>query len=322
MKAKVQLEPKAQPGKIKSVPHSGATAQQTSGRTAPWHQSNWDLRAAGNFVFGGAGTGLVIFAAIGQLFGAGYIVPILVGLALIGAGLLCVWAEIGRPLRAMNVYRHAKTSWMTREAMVAPFLFACGLGAAWIGSDLLVWSAAVLAFAYLTCQAQMIKASRGIPAWRSPRIVPLLMLTGLCEGASLAILIAAVTAGHGNPMSLDAFLLVLTAARGLAWYAYCSGLRREGAPTRALAAFSRIEGPFALLGHWVPLVLLFLGLAWSSTAAIFWLGGISALAVLSSGWLFKVVLITRAAFNQGFALPRSAVRGTGSGGPATKPGWS
>lgn len=294
---------------------------RTSGRTAPWHQSNWDLRAAGNFVFGGAGTGLVFFAAIGHAFGAAYVVPALIGLGLVGAGLLCVWAEIGRPLRAMNVYRHAKTSWMTREAMVAPFLFGSGLGAAWTGSEALVWTAAALALVYLTCQAQMIKASRGIPAWRSPRIVPLVMLTGLCEGSSLAILIAAVSADHAYLKWLEAYLLVLVLVRGLAWYAYRSGLQREGAPTKALVALSSIELSFSMLGNWAPLVLLFIALASSSANVIFWLGVISALAALGSGWLFKVVLITRAAYNQGFALPRTAVRGTGSGGPAAKPGW-
>lgn len=294
---------------------------RTSGRTAPWHQSNWDLRAAGNFVFGGAGTGLVVFAAIGHAFGAAYVVPALIGLALVGAGLLCVWAEIGRPWRAMNVYRHAKTSWMTREAMVGPFLFAAGLGAAWTGSEALTWAAAALALVYLACQAQMIKASRGIPAWRSPRIVPLVMLTGLCEGASLALLAAAATADHAYLKWLEGFLLALVLARGLAWYAYRSGLQHEGAPTRALAALSRIELSFSMLGNWAPLVLLFIALASSSANLVFWLGVISALATLWSGWLFKVVLITRAAFNQGFALPRTAVRGTGSGGPAARPGW-
>ncbi len=292
-----------------------------SGRTAPWHQSNWDLRAAGNFVFGGAGTGLLIFAGIGHAFGAAYVLPALIGLALVGAGLLCVWAEIGRPLRAMNVYRHAKTSWMTREAMVAPFLFAIGLAAVWTGSQVSVWAAAALALVYLTCQAQMIKASRGVPAWRSPRIVPLAMLTGLCEGASLAILVAAATADHAYLKWLDAFLLALVLARGLAWYAYRSGLQHEGAPTKALVALSRIELPFAMIGNWAPLVLLFIALASSSTTVVFWLGVISALAVIGSGWLFKVVLITRAAYNQGFALPRLPVRGSGSAGPAAKPGW-
>lgn len=298
-----------------------AQLERTAGQTAPWHQSNWDLRAAGNFVFGGAGTGMVIFAAIGHAFGAAYVLPALIGLALVGAGLLCVWAEIGRPFRALNVYRHSRTSWMTREAMVAPFLFAGGLGAAWTGTPALVWAAAALALVYLTCQAQMIKASRGIPAWRSPRVVPLVMLTGLCEGASLALLVAAATADHAYLKWLEAFLLALALARGLAWYAYRSGLQHEGAPTRTLAALSRIELPFAMLGNWTPLALLFIALASSSVNVIFWLGAISALAALGSGWLFKVVLITRAAYNQGFALPRLPVRGSGDAGPAAKPGW-
>lgn len=294
---------------------------RTAGRTAPWHQGNWDLRAAGNFVFGGAGSGLLILAAIGHAFGAAYVLPALIGLAGVGAGLLCVWAEIGRPLRALNVYRHPQTSWMTREAIVAPFLFASGLASVWTGSEALVWAAAALALVYLACQAQMIKASRGIPTWRSPRIVPLVMLTGLSEGASLAILVAAATADHAYLKWLEAFLLALALARGLAWYAYRSGLQHEGAPRKALVALSRIELPFAMMGNWVPLVLLFIALASSSTRVVFWLGAISALAAIGSGWLFKLVLITRAAYNQGFALPRLPVRGSGSAGPAARPGW-
>ncbi|OGA10057.1 MAG: hypothetical protein A3H33_04430 [Betaproteobacteria bacterium RIFCSPLOWO2_02_FULL_65_20] len=293
----------------------------TAGRTAPWHQSNWDLRAAGNFVFGGAGTGLLIFAAIGHALGAAYVLPALIGLACVGAGLICVWAEIGRPLRALNVYLHPQTSWMTREALVAPFLFAGALAAVWTGSQSLIWAVAVLALVYLNCQAQMIRASRGIPAWRSPRTVPLIMLTGLCEGASLAILVAAATADHAYLKWLDAFLLALVLARGLAWYAYRSGLQHEGAPTKALAALSAIELPFMVLGNWLTLVLLVIALASSSARVVFWLGVISALAALGSGWLFKAVLITRAAYNQGFALPRLPVRGSGSGGSAAKPGW-
>ena len=291
-----------------------------SGRTAPWHQTNWDLRAAGNFVFGGAGTGLIVFSAIGHAFGAAYVIPGLGGLALVGLGLLCVWAEIGRPFRALNVYRHAQTSWMTREAIVAPFLFGSGLAAIWTGSQALGMIAAVLALAYLTCQAQMIRASKGIPAWRNSRIVPLAMLTGLSEGASIALLVAAATADRGYLKWLEAFLLALILARGVAWYAYRSGMQREGAPAKALAALTRIELPFAMLGNWAPLVLLFVALASASPALVFWLGVISALCALGSGWLFKVVLITRAAYNQGFALPRLPVSGAGTVGPAAKPG--
>ncbi|MFP5465862.1 MAG: hypothetical protein ACLGHR_14000, partial [Gammaproteobacteria bacterium] len=44
---------------------------------------------------------------------------LLLGLALVGAGLVCVWLEIGRPLRALHVFVTPRTSWMSREAFTA-----------------------------------------------------------------------------------------------------------------------------------------------------------------------------------------------------------
>ncbi len=38
-------------------------------RIAPWLQTNWDRRAAGNFIGGGTGAGLAIFAAASELTG-------------------------------------------------------------------------------------------------------------------------------------------------------------------------------------------------------------------------------------------------------------
>jgi phenylacetyl-CoA:acceptor oxidoreductase 26-kDa subunit len=49
------------------------------------------------------------------------------------------------------------------------------------------------------------------------------------------------------------------------------------------------------------------------------LAGTSAFA---SGWALKFILVTRAAYNQGFALKHIPVRGSGAPGPAIKPGWS
>ena len=44
--------------------------------------------------------------------------------------------------------------------------------------------------------------------------------------------------------------------------------------------------------------------------------------VAAAGGAFKFVLVTRAGYNQGFALAHTPVRGSGSAGPAIKPGWS
>ena len=35
----------------------------------PWRQQSWDARAAGNFIGGGAGSGLIVFAAVAQASG-------------------------------------------------------------------------------------------------------------------------------------------------------------------------------------------------------------------------------------------------------------
>ena len=113
----------------------------------PWQQAHWDWRAAGNFICGGAGAGLVIFTVLSGLQGLAAPLAILAGLGLVGLGLLCVWLEIGRPLRALHVYFNPRTSWMSREAFVAALLLPATLGAAagLAGCD---WLAGALALAF------------------------------------------------------------------------------------------------------------------------------------------------------------------------------
>ena len=99
---------------------------RASGLASPKQQHNWDWRAASNFIAGGAGGGLLLCAALAGLDAFATRAAILLALILIGSGLTCVWFEIGRPWRALNVYRHFATSWMTREAVVALGVFAAG----------------------------------------------------------------------------------------------------------------------------------------------------------------------------------------------------
>jgi phenylacetyl-CoA:acceptor oxidoreductase subunit 2 len=51
------------------------------------------------------------------------------------------------------------------------------------------------------------------------------------------------------------------------------------------------------------------------------IGAAAGALAVAGGWHLKFVLVARAAFNQGFALPRAPVRGSGTPGPAAKPGW-
>ncbi len=287
-----------------------------AGRVAPWIQTNWDLRAAGNFIGGGSGTGLLIVAAFAA--GAAYRPFALLGLAFVALGLASVFLEIGRHLRAPRVLAHVGRSWMTREAIVAPFLFAAGLAAAWYQTPALAGLTALLAAAYLFCQAQIVHAAKGIPAWREPRIVALMMVAGLAEGAGLLVLVLAILDRSFAVRWPALALAVLLVARTVAWRGYRNHLQ---APAAALAALDAGRRIFDRLGNWVaaPVAVVASMLAPGPLAATL-AAAAGALAVVC-GWHFKVTLITRAAHNQGFALPALPVRGKGPIGPAAKPGW-
>ncbi|HJV63155.1 MAG TPA: DmsC/YnfH family molybdoenzyme membrane anchor subunit, partial [Albitalea sp.] len=204
----------------------------------PWQQAHWDWRAAGNFICGGAGSGLIVFTGISGIDGLAGSLLLLAGLALVGLGLLCVWLEIGRPLRALNVFFNAPTSWMTREAMASVPLFALGLAAAW-GVRELIPLVVLSAFVFVYCQARIVQAAKGIPAWREPMSEPLLFACGLTEGGGLYML---ATAWRGPVHALPAlFFAGLLIARWLLWRAWRARLEGKAAP-RALAQIDRV-GP-------------------------------------------------------------------------------
>jgi phenylacetyl-CoA:acceptor oxidoreductase subunit 2 len=262
-------------------------------------QRYWDIRAAMNFCFGGSGSGLILAAALGIAVGAPSILAIAAGLALIGAGLFCVWLEIGRPWRAINVFFHPRTSWMTREAMLAPPLAAAG-AAALVFDIRLVFLAALFAAGFLYCQARMLHAARGIPAWCQKETVPLIVSTGLAEGTGLFLAIG----GASSAMVIAA--LAAAILRECVHVLYRRGLVRTKAPAGTLAWFASRQEKLMTAVRLASLILLALAMAGWNTVLI---GGILAAA---TGWALKIMLITRAAFTRGHAIPHTPARGRDS----------
>ncbi len=277
----------------------------------PWQQAHWDWRAAGNFICGGAGCGLIVFSALSSAQSAPLAAPMLGGLALVGLGLLCVWLEIGRPLRALNVFFNARTSWMSREAITATLLFPAGLAAA-LGVPGSRWAAAALALLFLFTQSRILRAARGIPAWREPLAAPWIIVTGLAEGGGLFSIIDAAhfegRHGAGAPLLLWLFA-ALVLVRVLLWFAYRRALLASAA-ARAHAALDPAGWVLQTAGTVLPLGLLALvgqaALPAAVSAAAVAIAGLSA--ALAGAWV-KHTLVTRAAFNQGFALAHLPVRG-------------
>jgi phenylacetyl-CoA:acceptor oxidoreductase subunit 1 len=287
----------------------------------PWHQLHWDWKAAGNFICGGAGAGLLAFAALATLrLGSSFPLAWL-ALALIALGLFLVLLKIGRPWRFLQVLRQPQRSWMTREAWVAVALFPVGALAAWLEAPLPMLAAAALGLLFLLCQAMILREAKGIPAWRAPLIVPLLIATGIAEGAAL-FLVAAALLPALSPLAGEtaAAAVMLAAVRAWTWSSYMTSLRMTGAPVRALGVLDALR-PWLFLGGLVaPTLLIALAFAVPQIAAPLYV--LAGAAIAAAGGALKLVLVTRAGFNQGFALAHTPVRGAGPSGPAVKPGWT
>jgi phenylacetyl-CoA:acceptor oxidoreductase subunit 2 len=244
-------------------------------------QLNWDVRAALNFMLGGAGAGLMITAG----FSSRPELSILLSMLLVSCGLAAVWLEIGRKLRALHVFFNPFTSWMTREAFCAVLFFA--FAAISLPFPDFMPAAAVAALAFLYCQARILRAAKGIPAWRAPEIVPLVLSTGLAEGFGLALFF------DSGALLLGSFALAV-AARAFTWVRY-----RAAVPALAVAGTTLLRlGTIAALA---------LALAASFVPGLSPLAGIAAVA---AGWWLKLGIVTRAAFRQGITLPHLPVRGT------------
>ena len=250
-------------------------------------QASWDRRAAANFMLGGAGAGLIMVCVLTGM--ESRLLAFFVGLILIAAGLGAVWLEIGRKLRAVHVFFNPFTSWMTRESFAALTLFVLGVAYLAVREPAFLYGASAVAAVFLWCQARILRAAKGIPAWRAPEIVPLIVTTGLAEGAGLALF-----------FSDDAALLAICAsavvARHVAWTHYRKAVPGEALKTAALLLL--------WMGTAAALVLLALAGRVGEAAPL------AGLAALVPGARLKLALVTRASLQQGFSLPHLPVRGT------------
>ena len=287
----------------------------------PWHQKHWDWKAAANFLCGGAGAGLFVLSALVGLNGTPVYGPGLAALVLIATGLGMLMFKIGRPLRFLYVLRQPKRSWMSREAWTVGFWFPLALFALWSNAAAFLLPAALVGLFFLFCQGMILEQAKGIPAWRNPRVIAFIMATGIAEGCGLLLMPATVSPDFGyiaKPLAVA--LAILAAVRAWTWRRYFARLASEGAPTRTIEIFTACRGWFLALGLVVPIALVAIGLLIDTASAPLFAG--AGLAAFASGWAIKFILITRAAYNQGFALPHTPVRGTGQPGPGVKPGWT
>ncbi len=274
-------------------------------------QTFWDFRAAMNFIMGGTGSGLIVIAALlaldGHIDAKAARALFATGAVIIAIGLFFVFMEIGRKLRFLYAILRPQTSWMTREVWVVAALFPL-VAANFLWHAPQLWLATGLAgAAFLFCQAQILYAAKGIPAWRVPLIPPLIIASGLTEGAGAAILSLAALGRDPLPQALSLLALTLAPLAAMLWLIYVGRSKASGIPALARQVLSGIN-EIVVMWWAVAVIILIACLLVGPTAPYFAFGGVMLVA---AGAIWKATIIVHASYQQGFVLPNAPGRGSG-----------
>lgn len=211
----------------------------------------------------GMGYGLLALLALLATAGALPVTPGLgiagfgLSLALITAGLLASTFHLGNPQRAWRAFSQWRTSWLSREGVLAVITYPAALAfaAGWLlaGRADGAWAvagvaAALLALCTLYSTGQIYATLRTIPQWHNRWTVPNYLALGLSSGAAALLALTALP-GHGGRVVAAAALVTTVAALALklAYWRHlarhpgrytiqqATGLGRYG-PVRALEA--------------------------------------------------------------------------------------
>jgi phenylacetyl-CoA:acceptor oxidoreductase subunit 2 len=247
---------------------------------------------------------LALSGALGRSAFA-YVAPIAGGA--IAIGLFFVFLEIGRKLRALNVLFKPGTSWMTREVYVVVVLYPLLALAWWRPTAAAVAALGLAGAAFLYCQARILHAAKGIPAWRAPLVPALLCATGVSEGSGLLAALAVVAPG----IAVTPALMIVMAASALAmvglWTAYVKSARDNRLSPLAIDVLAALT-PVYLVGQGLALALLAFAAFLPSRIALAAAGAV----LVACGVGLKMILILRASHQQGFVLPKVPQRGAGT----------
>ena len=178
-------------------------------------------------VASGAGYGLLIWLALEAAFGAiaretrlGF-VGMAIALGLITVGLLSSTLHLGRPERAWRAFSQWRTSWLSREGVlaVATFVPAVLLGLLWVlfeGGPLVVLGllallTVVLALATVWSTGMIYQSLPTIRAWCRPVVTPIYVVLALASGA---VLLYALLTLFGLPAFGTGVIAILLLAAG------------------------------------------------------------------------------------------------------------
>jgi phenylacetyl-CoA:acceptor oxidoreductase subunit 2 len=241
-----------------------------------------DILSTADFTLGGAGAGLLLLAslaALTQFFAAPLVIA---GLVLLVLGHAIALVRGSRPAGVSKWRRNQAIA-----AAVAAVISAAALSMPEVMP--LVWVPAALSLIF---QGRILDSTADRPAWRSPLVVPLLLVSGVAEGAGLLLLLAPLCLEQ-QPDWTAGLLLGLLAARLFVWMTYRRRIMAASPPVNVARVLETFSTPFALGGNVAPVLMMMIAAGGQAELAA---AGMPAagLAALAGGWALKVMLITRA----------------------------
>jgi phenylacetyl-CoA:acceptor oxidoreductase subunit 2 len=197
---------------------------------------------------------------------------------------------------------------MTRETYAVAMFYPALLADLLWPSAALHLIVALSALAFLYCQARILHAAKGIPAWRVRLMPAMLVMTGLLEGVGLLGIAKGVASWQfeASMVFIATGGVLLAFGNMLIWRSYLAFAQRDGVPPLARAELQKLTPALRLVGHVAPMFLFALAAAFSQSLFI-----IAGLAAVSGGAMWKFTVITRACHQQGFAMPKMPQRGSG-----------
>ena len=225
----------------------------------------------------GAGYGLLTLLALGATIG--WLPPdrtlgltgLGLALTLITAGLLSSTAHLGRPTRAWRAFSQWRSSWLSREGVLAVATYVpagiLGIGWAILGRTdgvfaLAAWLTVPLAIATVIATGMIYQSLATIRQWHQPLTTPVYLLLALATGGLLLIAILRLTTGQAGKIVLVVQGLLILAAliKWLYWRAIdrapvlatpetATGLGRFGAVRQLEAPHSQANYVMREMGY-------------------------------------------------------------------------
>lgn len=174
----------------------------------------------------GAGYGLLIWLSVALLMGGARtgsvvaFVMLAVGVVLVSVGLLSSMLHLGRPERAHRAFSQWRTSWLSREGVLAlaTYVPAVGLGVLWLqfapsdrGYQLLALLLGLGSVATVWCTGMIYASLTTIRAWHHPLVAPGYVILALATGGVLFVAIRVLAGVGGATEVLFALAALLSA---------------------------------------------------------------------------------------------------------------